>query len=306
MIDEPVRAHDDPLRGHRVPEGMQDDDPVTDDDAIDQGLVVVSEPIGILPLEIGQDLLDQRATVGAALPIREHRPIGVIVRFEEFPDPALRHDGVQPLELVGDLLEEGRVLGHEAGLESQPTVATQLDVPQMHQHVVQREHPHVAGEALDPDRRTGLRRHQVEEVVGVVERALALDRELRTELVGDVPKGPLEVGRELTGIPPGRPPTHAVTFDEQHPPGGGAKREERRRDARDPGTHDGDIGGRIRIERSRWTIRFELRDPRRSVRLISIVGGHHRSVSETSATPWGKRAPRSRAPHIVMTILPLA
>ena len=83
--------------------------------------------------------------------------------------------------------------------------------------MVQAEHAHVAGEPLDPDGGAGLGDHQVEQVVGVVEGALALDRQVRAELVGDVGQRALEVGRELAGVAAGRAARDAVALDEHDP-----------------------------------------------------------------------------------------
>jgi hypothetical protein len=96
-----------------------------------------------------------------------------------------------------------------------------------------------------------LLRHQVEQVVGVVERALALNRHLVAELGGDVVQGALEVGGELARISTGRAPGHAVALDEQDPMAGRSQGEEGRGHTGDACAQDRDVGGRVRRERTR-------------------------------------------------------
>ena len=111
-------------------------------------------------------------------------------------------------------------------------------------------------------RGAALRGHQVEQVVGVVEGTLAVDRHLGPELVGDVEQRALEVGRQLAGVAARRATCHPVALDQDHPTRGRAEREERRRDAGDPGAYDRDVGGCVGVERSRRTVGRELGDPR--------------------------------------------
>ena len=82
--------------------------------------------------------------------------------------------------------------------------------------MIEAEHAHVAGEPIHADAGAALRRHQVEQVVGIVEAALAVDRHLGPELVGDLEQRALEVGRELAGVAAGRATCHPVTLDQDH------------------------------------------------------------------------------------------
>ena len=153
--------------------------------------------------------------------------------------------------------------------------------------VVQAEHAHVAGEPVDPDRGAGLGGDQVEQVVRVVEGALALDRHGRPELVGDLEEGPLEVGRELAGVPTGRAARHAIALHEQHAVVGRAKREERGRDTGDPGTHDRDVRRGVRIERPGRPVGAQLGDPGRAVGPIGIWRDRNAAFDRRVDLPHG-------------------
>ena len=117
--------------------------------------------------------------------------------------------------------------------------------------MVQREHAHVAGEPLDADGGARLGDEQVEQVVGVVERALTLDRQVVAELARRCRGGALEVGGELSGVAAGRA---RARRDRARAPGRSGRcqpeDEERRGDARDARTDDRDVGGDIVVERA--------------------------------------------------------
>ena len=167
-------------------------------------------------LEVGQDLLDEDAAVDAPLLLRQHGPVAIVVDLQQLADAGLGDDFVEGLELGGDLVEELGVLGHGARLGAQPALAPDQVVPQVHEHVVEGVHPHVAGEALHADRGARLRNHQVEQVLGVVEGPLGVGRLVGAELGGDVVQRTFEVGGQLAGVPAGRAPRDPVAFDEQH------------------------------------------------------------------------------------------
>ena len=205
VIGEAVRAQHDLGRRHGVAAGVEGDAAiVADDDTIHEGLIHVPEAIRVRLLEVGEHLLDEEAGVGAALDVGEDRPIPVVRRFEEFADVRLGHDRVEPCELGWDLVEELGLLRHDARFRAQVAVPAKQAVPQVHLEVVEAEHAHMTGEPLDAHLDSSLGAHQVEQVVGVVERPLGLDRRRGPELVGDIEERTLEVRRELPGIAPGR------------------------------------------------------------------------------------------------------
>ena len=80
-----------------------------------------------------------------------------------------------------DLVEELGVLRHHARFFAQTALAAEQVVAQVYLQVVEAEHAHVAGESVHPDSGAGLGGHQVEQVVGVVEGTLAVDRHLGPE-----------------------------------------------------------------------------------------------------------------------------
>ncbi len=191
---------------------------------------------------------------------------------------------VERRELHWDLVEELGVLRHHARLFAQTALAAKQVVAQVYLQVVEAEHAHVAGESIHPDSGAGLGGQQVEQFVGVVEGTLAVDRHLGPERVGDLEQRPFEVGRELAGVAPSRPARHPIALDQHHPAPGPPEREECRRDARDPGADDRDVGGRVGIERSWRTVGSELGDPRRPVRLVRVGRTRHRSNGRCHAS----------------------
>ena len=195
-----------------------------DDDALHLGLVREAQPVGVLPLEIAEDLLAEHGAVGAALAVREHRAVPVVVGLEQLPDARLRHDGVELREIRRDLVQERRFLGDDAGLGPEATAEAQPVVAQVDHHMVQREHAHMAGEPLDADGRARLGDKQVEQLVGVVERALTLDCQVVAELRGDVVEGALEVGGELSGVAAARAVRDAIALEDQDAPVGRPQR----------------------------------------------------------------------------------
>ena len=180
----------------------------------------------------------------------------------------------------------------------------------MNLEVVPVEHTHVPAEALHPPRGAGRRNHQVEEFMRVFEAALGLAHQFPAEPLCELGERSLEVRGQLPGVPPGRPAGHTVALDEQHPSRTLPQEEERRRDSRDPGADDHDIGSCVAAERPRRAVRLELGDPRRTVRPIRVEGrvarprrlargvSHHRSqaplsqVSQLRARIVLERCPR--------------
>ena len=233
-----------------------------DDDAVHQGVIDVAEAVRIAAFEEREDLLHQQATVDASLAVGEHGAVSVVVGLEETADRCLGDDRVEGRELARDLVEELGVLRHDARLFAQAALAAKQVVAQVDLEVVEAEHAHVAGEPIHADAGATLRGHQVEQVVGVVEGTLAVDRHLGPELVGDLEQRALEVGRELAGVAARRAACHPVTLDQDHSARCRTEREECRRDTGDPGSDDRDVGGCVGVKRSRWTVGGELGDPR--------------------------------------------
>jgi hypothetical protein len=116
----------------------------------------------------------------------------------------------------------------------------------------------------------GRRSHQVEEFVRVFKTALGLAHQFPAEPLWELAERSLEVRGQLPGVPTGRPAGHTVALDEQHAFRTLPQQEERRRDSRDPGPDDHDIGSRVAAERLRPSVRLELGDPRRAVRPIRV------------------------------------
>ena len=179
---------------------VHDDTAIADDDTIHERVIDEPEAVGIALLEVGQHSLDQGGAVDAALAVREHSAVSVVIRVQELANAGLGDDRVEGGELGRDLLEELGLVGDHAGLQAQAALPAEQVVAQVHLEVVEREHAHVAGEPLDADGGAGLGGHEVEQLVGGVERPLGIDRLLRPERIGDVVERAFEVGGQLARI----------------------------------------------------------------------------------------------------------
>ena len=137
VVDEAVRAEHDAAAHMRWPLACTSTHAVVaDDDPLDLGAVRVVQPVREAPLQVGEHLLAEQPAVRAALAVRQHRRVAVVVGLEELPDPRLRDDGVEPGELGRDLVEELGILRDDAGLEPEPAVAAHEVVAQVDLDVV--------------------------------------------------------------------------------------------------------------------------------------------------------------------------
>jgi hypothetical protein len=300
VIDEAVRAEHRACRPHGAPARGEANAVARGTDALDGGSVAVAEAIGVRPPQELEHLLDQQAAVGAALAIGQDRPIAVVVDLEELSDRRLGHDLEQRRQLRRQVVQEVGVgrdpdpLGPQA-----PTLANEV-VGEVHEHVVAIDHAHVPVEPLDPDAGAGLRDHQIEQVVGGIEVALALDREVGPELVRDRRERSFEVRRQLSGIATRGSARQPVSLQKEHGPRGVPQREECRRNPGDPGADDGHVDRGVRLEGPHRPERLELGDPGRSTGLVrvpgSVVGrdvGRHFGVSR-GRQPSDRGSPASR------------
>ena len=127
--------------------------------------------------------------------------------------------------------------------------------------MVEREHPHVAGEAEDRGLELRLREQAVEELPGVEDVALRSERALDAVLRGEAAERPLEVRRELAGVVARCAACDAVGFEEQHAPVGVRQREERGRHPGDARADDRDVGAGVLGDRRRRRALGELFEP---------------------------------------------
>ena len=156
-------------------EGVHRDAVVADDDPVDGGRIGVPKAIGVAALQGGEDLLDEQACVRAALDDRTAPP--GIGRRSSRGARRIRDCGTtvySPANPAGISARNSASSDTKHVSGRRPPCTSDEAVPEMDQDVVQVAHAHVTVEALDPDLGVGLGRHQVQQVVGVVERRVVL------------------------------------------------------------------------------------------------------------------------------------